>query len=323
MIITHKLEMDMTNRRDPDWIHVVQGDSNTRLLELTLYSGGEAWPVPEGAAVFLRYCKSDGTKGIYDTMPDGSCAWTAEENRITLALAPQVMTVAGAVVAQVELVEGTDTLATFSMVIHVERDPAVGVLKSEDYIHMLDWMELELEKLLTQARDSGEFTGPQGEKGDTGDSVFEYAQNAGYGGTEAEFALQLVTPALPLAGGTMTGTLDMGGQALTGLAEPSETSDAATKAYVDARRTIAVTVLKSTLWSEELPYTQTVSALGIRLGDFIRLEPNYKLYLEQDLAMKAALDCISYVNALDNRIMAVCLENKPETDLEVYVEGIR
>jgi hypothetical protein len=39
--------------------------------------------------------------------------------------------------------------------------------------------------------------------------------------------------ALPLAGGTMTGTLNMGGQVLTNLTTPVNASDAATKAYAD------------------------------------------------------------------------------------------
>lgn len=39
---------------------------------------------------------------------------------------------------------------------------------------------------------------------------------------------------LPLAGGTMSGDVDMGGQTITGLADPANSSDAATKGYVDA-----------------------------------------------------------------------------------------
>lgn len=38
---------------------------------------------------------------------------------------------------------------------------------------------------------------------------------------------------LPLAGGTMTGAIEMSGNAVTGLAEPTADSDAATKAYAD------------------------------------------------------------------------------------------
>lgn len=42
-----------------------------------------------------------------------------------------------------------------------------------------------------------------------------------------------ITNALPLAGGTMTGPINMGGQAVTNLPTPSGDSDAATKTYVD------------------------------------------------------------------------------------------
>ena len=43
----------------------------------------------------------------------------------------------------------------------------------------------------------------------------------------------IVLPYLPLAGGTMTGAINMGGQSLTNLATPSANTDAATKKYVD------------------------------------------------------------------------------------------
>lgn len=38
---------------------------------------------------------------------------------------------------------------------------------------------------------------------------------------------------LPLSGGTMTGTIDMGSKKITSLATPTESTDAATKGYVD------------------------------------------------------------------------------------------
>lgn len=323
MIITHKLEMDMASRSAMPRIDVVQGDSNTRKLELTLLSDGDAWPVPEDAVVWMRYCKSDGTKGIYDTLPDGTVAWSAEENVLTIVLAPQMLTAAGTVLAQAELVQGAYTLATFSMQIAVERNPAADAVTSEDYLNMLQWMETELDRLLAEARDSGEFDGPQGEQGTTGISAFDYAVEAGYTGTEVEFGEMLSTPCLPLAGGTMTGTLNMDGQALTGLAAPAEKSDAATKSYVDGKRTVASAVLLASGWTDTAPYTQSVYVSAVSMGDWIRLEPAYFGTLENDLQIKAAFGCISYVNAMDKKITAVCLENKPEINLTLYVEAVR
>lgn len=323
MIITHKLEMDLAERGTVQRIEVVQGDCNSRVLELTLLSGGEAWTVPEDASVRLRYCKSDGTRGIYDTLPDGSCAWTAEENVVTVALAPQVLTAAGLVLAQVELIHGADVLATFAVPIGVERNLAAGMLHSEDYINMLSWMEDELDKRLAEAKESGEFDGPQGAPGEPGADVFDYAVEAGYPGTEAEFREMLITPCLPLSGGVMSGAVQMGGQALSGLAWPESATDAATKSYVDTRRVFQILTLTVGGWSETAPYTQLIRLNTVKMGDWLRLEPIYTGTLETDLAMKRAFDCISYVSGEDYRVRAVCLEKKPEIDLPVYLEAVR
>lgn len=320
MIITHKLEMDLLNREPLQQICAVQGDSNTRVLELSLLSGGAAWTVPEDAAVWMRYCKSDGTKGIYDTLPDGSTAWSIEANKITVTLAPQMLTVPGLVQAQAELVRGISTLATFTIPICVERNPAAGVLKSEEYINMLQWMESELDRLLLQAKESGEFTGPSGEDGA---GVFEYAQEAGFVGTEDEFAEMLITPCLPLAGGTMAGAVNMGGQALSGLITPTADKDAATKAYVDQKRYTTTVVLQASAWTEEAPYTQTAMLGVLRYSDWPRVEPVYTGVFATDMQIRAAYNAVSYTIATDKGLYAVCLDSKPETDLTLFVEILR
>ena len=56
-------------------------------------------------------------------------------------------------------------------------------------------------------------------------------------GNDANFATTTATALagkLPLAGGTMTGAIAMGGSKITGLGTPTATTDATTKAYVDA-----------------------------------------------------------------------------------------
>ena len=56
------------------------------------------------------------------------------------------------------------------------------------------------------------------------DATFSTVQQ--YGGSGGMF--------LPLAGGTMSGDIDMGNNQITDMADPSLAQDAATKAYVDA-----------------------------------------------------------------------------------------
>lgn len=93
MNITYKFNSDLQIRTAPPRLTMVQGDSHSRVVEMTVTSGGEAW-VPENIDnVMLRYQKSDGTGGSYDTTPDGIKAWALEENRLRIAIAPQMLTV--------------------------------------------------------------------------------------------------------------------------------------------------------------------------------------------------------------------------------------
>lgn len=323
MIITHKLEMDLQQRGMLPRIDVVQGDANTRVLELTLFSNGEVWNVPEDAAVWMRYCKSDGTKGVYDTMPDGTAAWNAVENVLTVVLAPQMLTAAGAVLGQVEIVQGVASLATFTIQISVDRNVAAGAVQSEDYVNMLQWMEGELDKLLEQARDSGDFDGPQGPQGESGLSVFEYAAAAGYEGTEEEFAQMLITPCLPLNGGNMAGDIAMGGMKVTGLGTPEASSDAVTKAYADAKRQVITLTLAASNWTEEAPYTQTLVVPGIKASDLPRMEPFYTGVTDTDALLYAVFSCISYGVPQDNRMSFYCMESRPESGIKLLLEVLR
>lgn len=320
MIVTHKLEMDLVRRQQSDVLWTVQGDHNTRVLELTLLENGEAWTVPEGAGVWMRYCKPDGTKGIYDTLPDGSCAWSIGENSVSVTLAPQMLTAAGVVFAQVELVQEALTLATFTVQINVERDPAAGVLASEDYVNMLQWMEAELALRLAEAAESGAFTGPQGVPGT---SAYDYAVEAGYTGTEEAFAQQMMVPCLPLAGGTMAGAVEMDGNAITGLAAPAANTDAANKAYVDQRRKLLSMTLPASGWSSGPPYTMRIGTSEVALGNWVRVEPTYAGEFSADLAIKAAFASVDYAYAVSKGVAFICLESKPEMDLPVTVEVLR
>lgn len=107
--------------------------------------------------------------------------------------------------------------------------------------------------------------GEKGDKGDTGTNAYEYAVAGGYEGTEEEFAEVMAeqmtyledlvnlnkhllneenphkvkakqTGALSLKGEeAMQADLPMGGHKITGMAEPSEDADGATKGYADKK----------------------------------------------------------------------------------------
>ena len=159
MIITHKVKMDLMQREVTPRVDVVQGDVCTRVLELALFSGGKEWVVPEGVSIAVRYGKPDKTKGYYDTMPDGTSAWSAWDNHIAVMLAPQMLTVDGAVMAQVEMILDSKLLASFTIQVYVNANPAIGVIKSTNYVNWLQWMKEELDthlKALTDAFEKSE-----------------------------------------------------------------------------------------------------------------------------------------------------------------------
>ena len=119
MIVTHNLSIDLRDKGAVPQIDATQDDQYTRDLAISLYEGDTAWAIPTDAAVVIRYCKSDGVGGEYDTLPDGTTAWSAEENVLRLALAPQVLTVPGTVMLSASLIREAEVISIFAVAISV------------------------------------------------------------------------------------------------------------------------------------------------------------------------------------------------------------
>ena len=148
MLIIHKIKMALDRRGVPPTVDAVQGNKNSRVVEIALFCGNQPWEVPEGASAMVRFRKPDGTGGIYDTLEDGSSALTVTGNVITAILAKQMLTVPGTVRAQVELTKGDQELATFTFVILVEPDHSIGAMESEDYINLSGYVASEVDRVL-------------------------------------------------------------------------------------------------------------------------------------------------------------------------------
>ena len=73
MTITNKLSIDLARREAAVQADAVQGDCG-RKLSLLLHTNAVPWPIPENVRALIRYCKSDGIGGEYDTLPDSACA---------------------------------------------------------------------------------------------------------------------------------------------------------------------------------------------------------------------------------------------------------
>ena len=136
MTITSKLKMDLQKPGITPIIHAVQNDSHSRNVEISLYVGGLPFLFPGNGSVLIRYKKPDGKGGEYDTLPDGTSAWRFVGNILTVALAPQVLTVPGSTVLSVSLVEADALLSTFPIHIAVQPVAAATAEESENYFHV-------------------------------------------------------------------------------------------------------------------------------------------------------------------------------------------
>ena len=135
MIINHKLKIDLVSQEVIPRLNAMQNDANSRVLEISLLESGMPWELPADVSAAVSYAKPDGTSGLYDTLPDGSTAYTISGNTVTIVLAPQVLTAPGLVRASIILIKNAVQLTTFPLSILVEAIPGAGSEKSEDYYH--------------------------------------------------------------------------------------------------------------------------------------------------------------------------------------------
>ncbi len=167
MNVTSKISVDLTRPNMGTWVNAVQGDGNTRIVEVSLLSGGEAWEPPADAEAAIAYYQLGGVKGLYNLLADGTAAISISGNVATVILAPQMLTASGTV--QASLVfndQQLNRLTTFPFSVFVESNPAAGAQTVEDYLR-LQWLEDKLDEYLRKAADSGEFDGKPGDNGVT------------------------------------------------------------------------------------------------------------------------------------------------------------
>ena len=141
MTITSKIEMDL-NWYDQPKVEALQDDQYSRDVQITLLSDGAPWAVPEGASVIVNYIKPDGLGGEYDTMPNGDTAWSASGNVLTVKLAPQVLTVPGAVYMGITMVLEHKAINTFRILINVRRNVAAMLTASESYKNVVGFIPM-------------------------------------------------------------------------------------------------------------------------------------------------------------------------------------
>ena len=123
--------------------------------------------------------------------------------------------------------------------------------------------------------------------------------------------------ALYKSGGEMTGSMTV--------LEPEADANPATKKYVDdtVTATVAATHMAATVtlpasgWSEEAPYTQTITMDGILETD----QPHFGVvYSENWEAEKEAFALVDELDTADGSLTFTCFEEKPEADLTIQLE---
>ena len=165
MLAIHKITIDVTNPvKRTVW--AVRGDCNTRAVAVTLTAEGEPWVLPPLSAVLVGYQKPDATAGLYDLLPEGTPAWSQEDNVLTVLLAPQMLTVAGTVEVNLTLVAGEKILQTFCFSLQVAENLEAPDVESQNYVNWMrlikDELDARVEATLTQAKESGDFDGETG-----------------------------------------------------------------------------------------------------------------------------------------------------------------
>ena len=140
MEIIQKVDLNLSFWGIPPKISMVQGDSNTRIIQAQLWDGANPYTIPTGAAVMMRFCKPDGTGGLYDKTESGQSI-TVSGSTVTVPVATQMLTVAGGVMAEVDIyAAGEDdasaqNLASFAFLVEVAPSvyPDAEIISSDYY----------------------------------------------------------------------------------------------------------------------------------------------------------------------------------------------
>lgn len=139
MVVTHKLDMDLVKWETRPPIEVMQDDKYSRDLQLRLLVNGVSYEPPEGCTVLVRYRKESGAKGAYDTMPDGTQAWSLSGNVLTVALTPEVCTTAEEVTVTVALLYGKAELNCFTLQLDVKEGTG-AVPAVREYVNITTYL---------------------------------------------------------------------------------------------------------------------------------------------------------------------------------------
>ena len=119
MNVTHKITMDLTRPTNGNRINVVEGDRNSRIVNVHLYENSVNWEIPDEAIVLIKWERESGVGGEYNQLSDGSSAWSASGNILTITLSEESTKYSGTVKFSIILETVDSQISTFVIVANV------------------------------------------------------------------------------------------------------------------------------------------------------------------------------------------------------------
>jgi hypothetical protein len=123
---------------------------------------------------------------------------------------------------------------------------------------------------------------------------------------------------LNTSGGSITGSIDMTNNNITGVASPTENDHAVNKEYVDTQTKTAT--LLAANWSAKAPYTLTIPIFGLTDALNVIAYPDVPDDAAEAAALAEETAKVSSCKRSGNELTFRCLEDKPELDIPVIVE---
>lgn len=145
MIITNEVSVHLDRSADIPELNAVQGDS-ARAVAISLLYGKTAWAIPENTTAMIRYYNSrTGSGGSYDTMPDGTAAYSISENQVIVHLPAQVFSAQGTVRLQVTLLQDGAEITVFMIKVRVQQNLTDAAVTEEDYDNLTEHIRTEVD----------------------------------------------------------------------------------------------------------------------------------------------------------------------------------
>lgn len=198
-IIVHQVADLATGEISPEQITCTQYDRQAKLIAVHLKENGKDWTIPTGYRANVRMRKADGLY-VYNTC-------TTSGNIAYITLTEQMCGVVGEQVYVLEVISGDHAVQSVTGRLKVIQNP-------------IDDEEANFTS-------TPEYTTIQTAVADAQKAAQDAANAA------QEVVDQNLSGYLKKSGGTMTGDVDMDGNSITGLADPTQEDEAARKGYVD------------------------------------------------------------------------------------------